>query len=291
MGRPELVSMLGPEIIARSMTAQRILDKHGNHWQYHPRSDRHSKIACWSIMFDLMRSCALMRKHATEGRIGFGVNHEMVDFTNDRKKSLDLVVSFPRAVDEPPETMTLVDLATEYRIVLTAEERQELASLPRIERRPVGDVLLAVEAKACMTAHQRAGPRLYDELTSAWGCINGSSPHAIAVGFGMVNASAEFISPDRNRARIVQGDRRVNQERQPHSTEITLRRLRSIRVRGHVTERGFDAVGILTVFARNDFSAITLAPPPLSPSPEDPHNYERMILRVAGLYDGRFAAR
>src|SRR3712207_7991880 len=38
-----VLCMLGPEIIARSLTAQRIHDQYGNTWQYHPQSDRHSK--------------------------------------------------------------------------------------------------------------------------------------------------------------------------------------------------------------------------------------------------------
>jgi hypothetical protein len=32
-------------------------DRHGNLWQYHSRGDRHSKVACWGILLDLMASC------------------------------------------------------------------------------------------------------------------------------------------------------------------------------------------------------------------------------------------
>jgi uncharacterized RmlC-like cupin family protein len=39
----------------------------------------------------------------------------------------------------------------------------------------VGAVLIALEAKACMTAHVKALPRLYDELNSSHQCVHGSS--------------------------------------------------------------------------------------------------------------------
>jgi hypothetical protein len=65
--------MDGPEILARSMTATRIPDQFGNLWQYHSRSDRHSKIACWAAFFDLLNTSALLRTHVAEGKVIFGV--------------------------------------------------------------------------------------------------------------------------------------------------------------------------------------------------------------------------
>jgi len=284
--------MLGPEIVARSMTLQRIADKFGNEWQYHPRSDRHSKVACWVVLLDLLLRCALLRRHASEGKVAFGINHTMIDFTNGRQKNLDLVLCEPRSSDTPSRRpVTFADLADRFEVALTSDEQAELLALPPLYRRDVGDVLLALEAKACMTAHQKAGPRLYDELTSAWNCINGSAPQAIAVGFGMVNASEEFISPDRNRFSLAENPPVVNTEPQPAAALGAHERIRALRVRGHVNERGYDAVGILTVLARNDSTPIALAPSPPGLSPSDPLHYERMIFRTAGLYDGRFAAR
>lgn len=284
--------MHGPEIIIRSLTRQRIPDQYGNNWQYHPQSDRHSKVACWAILFDLLLHCPLLRQHAESGKIGFGINHTMTDFTADRQKDLDLVISIPRQDPVEQNTrLTFADLAVQYGIALTTDESAALAALPPLKRRPVGDVLLAVEAKAAMGAHVRAGPRLYDELTSAWQCINGSAPHAIAVGFGMVNASAEFVSPKMNKFSLADHRPVVGVEPQPGGVNHVHGRFRALRVRGHVTERGYDAVGVTTIVARNDGSSITLAPsPPALPSGDSLH-YERMILRVAGLYDGRFTTR
>ncbi|MBK8250119.1 MAG: hypothetical protein IPK85_22405 [Gemmatimonadetes bacterium] len=126
----------------------------------------------------------------------------MTDFSADRQKDLDLVISIPRteaASTTGPSFFS--SLVGAYGIVLSREEMAILATLPEFNRAPVGDVLLAVEAKAVMTAHVRAGPRLHDELTAAWQCINGGAPQAIAAALGMINASSEFVSPKMNKAR------------------------------------------------------------------------------------------
>lgn len=290
--------MLGPEILVRSMSAQRIGDRFGNVWQYHPRSDSHSKITCWAVLFDLLRNCALLRRHAADGKIGFGINHKMTDFVSGQLKALDLVITIPRATVSERVT-TFRELADAYRLVLTPGERSELEALPEVRRRPVGDVLMAMETKAAMTAHSKAGPRFFDELTSAWRCINGSAPHAIAVGVALVNAATEFVSPERNQFPLTtqQADLaaaqqpNVSRHKQPGDAELSQNRVRQVNVREHTNDHGYDAKGIVTILARNDLSPITLAPIPPSLDSSDPLNYERMILRIAGIYDGRFAAR
>lgn len=286
--------MMGPEIIVRSLTAQRIPDQHGNVWQYHPQSDRHSKIACWAVMFDILQQCPLLRRHVEHGTVAFGINHTMIDFASDRQKDLDLVICTPGgegAETRNADARTFAQLADQYELVLTGEERAVLGALPTLYRRNVGEVFLALEAKASMGAQVRAGPRLYDELTSAWQCINGASPQAVAVAFGMVNASAEFVSPKMNRNNLAVHEPVVGYEAQPNGVSHVQKRFRDLRVRGHMTERGYDAVGVVTVFARNDGSAITLAPSPPALPPGDSQHYETMIRRVAGLYDGRFLNR
>jgi len=285
--------MFGPEIIVRSITAQRIGDQHGNEWQYHPQSDRHSKIACWAILFDLLIRCALLRRHVAEDRVGFGINHTMTDFTSGRDKDLDLVLSEPRKEDgaASKQRLNFNELADHYGILLTTDERDVLTSLPVLRNRPVGDVLLALEAKAVMTAHVGAGPRLFDELTSAWQCVNGAAPQAIAVGFAMVNASPDFVSPKQNKFSVHERPPVVNYETQPAAALRAHDRVRMINVRRHTNQGGYDAKAILTVMASNDGKAITLAPVPPGLGNDDPLHYERMVLRVAGLYDGRFAAR
>ncbi len=286
--------MFGQRIIARSMSATRIADQHGNNWQYHSRSDRHSKVACWVVLFDVLQRCPLLRRHALEGKVAFGINHRMIDFRTDKQKDLDLVICVPREEDEeeaPGRWRSFADLAREYGVILDDKETEVLASLPPLENRPVGDVLMALEAKAAMTAHVRAAPRLFDELTSAYTCINGASQHAVAVGLVMINSSSEFVSSDRNKRGFDPAAPEVTIERQPNGAQVILDRVRKLRVRSHTTEHGFDAVGVLPLHMRNDGGNVDIANIPGFPAGGENYHYETMITRIASLYDGRFQAR
>ena len=57
--------MLGPRILARTMSVPTAGAgkpfRFGNLWQYHSRSDRHSKVACWGLVLDLLGDCPLLR--------------------------------------------------------------------------------------------------------------------------------------------------------------------------------------------------------------------------------------
>ena len=167
--------MHGPSILVRTLTEPKRVDRHNNHWQYHSRSDHHSKVACWGIVFDLLRHCPLLRRHVEIGSVNFGINHEMRDFRNDRKKNLDLVLCTPATGGSSKRELTLAKMVSEYDIELSIDEREALDRLPLLKQTPVGSVHLAVEAKACMTAHQRALPRLYDELNSSHLTVHGAS--------------------------------------------------------------------------------------------------------------------
>lgn len=256
--------MLGERILARSLSAGAVPDRYNNLWQYHPRSDRHSKIVCWGILFDLLRYCPLLRKHAGDGRIAFGINHEMTDFVSSRRKNLDLVVCIPRETDKSPKPVIFRDLLERYSVDIADDELAELDVLPVLRTRPVGDVLVALEAKACMTAHTKAAPRLFDELSSAAQCINGSAPNAIAVGSVLVNASPEFVSPDRNKHHLTNSNLVISHDTQPSSMDKALQTARKLRLRGHSTERGFDAAAVTMILGVNDGSPYAIAPIPPS---------------------------
>lgn len=190
--------MYGPGILVRSLSVPTIKSKlTGRTWQYHRQSDRHSKVACWGIVFDLIVMSKHIRDHITSGKIGFGINHTMVNFVGDKKKDLDLVLCTPGNQQLGGKPQTLKSLVNQYRISLEADEAAVLDGLPALSRVPVGNVLMALEAKAAMTEHQKALPRLFDELNSTYQTINGASGEAIASGYLMVNASSSFISPSR----------------------------------------------------------------------------------------------
>lgn len=276
--------MFGLDILARTLSSSTRLDRYGNEWQYHSRSDHHSKVACWGIVLDLMAATPLLRRHVADGAVYFGINHEMRDFVHDRKKNLDLVLCTPNG---QPGRQTFADLATNNDIDLLEEERAQFDSLPAFVRAPVGSVLLALEAKACMTAHQRALPRLYDELNSSHLTVHGSSEQAIAVGFAMVNAATDYLSPDLNK-RNRPSDPEWSKHNQPRDAQLAINKIKQLPRRSKVGDTGYDALAISVVDMANDGSPVRLVSNPPAPQAGDIYHYDAMISRLSGIYATRF---
>jgi hypothetical protein len=295
------VRMLGPQILVRTLSkpttgtgASKFA--YGNEWQYHSRSDRHSKIACWTLMFDLLRHCELLREHAASGKVGLGINHEMHDFRNKKKKNLDLVIC-TRAPFESRggskggarKADSFAALSPVYGIELTPDENDELRSLPNLTLSGVSSVLIATEAKAAMTAHQKARPRLHDELTSSHQTIHGDNSDAIAAGIVLVNASQTFVSPDENKWPLGSVPTKVSVHK-PNAATLVLEGLGKLQCRSRVDDVGFDAVGVVVVDCPNDGSPIRLVTEsPPAPEPSTDFDYARFIRRLAQLYGTRFA--
>lgn len=276
--------MYGPAIVARTLTKVTRRDKFGNPWQYHSRSDHHSKVACWGIVFDLLRSTPLLRRHVMDGVVAFGINHEMRDFVHDRKKNLDVVLCTPSGDFGPP---SLSDMVATYEIALSLEERDALAALPQLRRAPVGSVLMALEAKACMTAHQRALPRLYDELNSSHATVHGANDQAIAAGFAMVNAASTYLRPDLNKANRKDAPD-WSTHRQPRDATLAVDKIRQLPRRAKVGDVGYDAMAIVVVDFPNDGSPVSLVTSAPAPQAGDIHHYDSMIARLSNLYTTRF---
>lgn len=276
--------MHGPEILVRTLSTTTRRDKSGNAWQYHSRSDHHSKVACWGVIFDLLAITPLLRRHIEAGVVCFGINHEMRDFVHDRKKNLDLVLCTPNGA---PAADTLASVAAGYDIVLTNGERAILDSLPTLVRAPVGSVLMALEAKACMTAHQRALPRLYDELNSSHLTVHGSSDQAIAVGFTMVNLAEHYLSPDLNKKnRATEPD--WSRHKQPRDARLAIDKIKQLPRRSKVGDVGYDALSVVVIDMPNDGSPVQLIEAPPAPQPGDIYHYDTMISRLSGIYATRF---
>jgi hypothetical protein len=277
----------GPAILVDALSRATVDDKYKNVWQYHPRSDHHSKVACWGIAFDLLATSRLLQRHARDGKVVFGVNHKMIDYATNREKKLDLVVARP---DGRPGSTSLATLADKNDIRLTDEQRRVFEALPPLWLAPVGAVLVALEAKAAMTAHTRARPRLYDELNSSHLCVHGASRQALAIGFVMINASPLFVSPDMNKRDLAVYERVVNQEPQPVSLERTMAKVAEIPRRSSNRDNGFDGIGIVVLNGVNDGNPFTLVTAPPAPQPGDSFHYDSMITRMANEYDTTFSA-
>ena len=274
----------GPEVIARSISAARIPDKHGNVWQYHSRSDRHSKIACWVVAFDLMQRCGLLREHLAEGKVVLGVNHTLKDFQTQRKKDLDLVIAEPEKSGVQASGRTFADMGAHFGVQLAPEDQAALSALPEARESEVGSVLVALEAKATMTAHVRALPRLHDELDSSHQTTHGNSERALSVGFVMVNASDSFISPDMNKFDLSKMPPNVNRHRQPDDALRVLAKVAEIRRRSGGSSTGFDGIGVMVVEMKNDGSPMQVLDEPTSQFP-----YDAMVQRVAHEYAANFS--
>lgn len=288
--------MRGPAIIVRSMSVPNVTDSAGERWQYHSRSDQHSKIACWAVLFDLLLTSDLLRAHVASGKVSFGINRQINDFTTGRKKDLDLVIA--RAAsggDDQLPAFDLAALAIKYRVQLDADDRLALGRLPAASAGASGStVLVALEAKACMTEHIKALPRLYDELTSSHATVHGDNASALAVGFVMVNLAERFISPGRQPKRPANDRTRdvtFNAHRQPLCTERAIAKIREINRRSgpHAGQPGFDALGVLVVRMQNDGKPVELVHAPPAPGPSDDFYYDRMITRAAHLDDSSFS--
>jgi hypothetical protein len=287
--------MDGPRILVASMSVPQPRGRKPSkktpdtrpRWQYHSRSDRHSTVGCWGALFDLLHQSQLLRRHAQRGKVIFGVNYEMRDFGTGRKKKLDLVIARPSG---NVSSFSLEDLAAAWKVVLTPEQQKALVTLPPLYAGDVGAVLMALEAKAAMTAFTKAKPRLYDELNSSHLTVHGASRQALAVALVMVNASPTFVSPGLNTAPPGPGVTSVvSPHRQPGDTIGIIEKVREIPRRTGAATEGYDGLGVIVVDAKNDnVTPVTLVTTPPAVRVGDVLHYDTMVTRVANEYDTTF---
>jgi hypothetical protein len=287
--------MYGLDILVRSLSVPTAGSpsgkpfQHNNIWQYHPRSDRHSKIACWAILFDVLFECDLLRSHVGSGKVAFGINHAMRDFAQNRSKNLDLVVCRTTG-NAAQKKGTFKALVATYAIVLNDEEKARLEDLPDVALAEPSTVLIALEAKACMTEFGKARPRLFDELNSSHLTIHGDTDGAIAGGFAMVNIAPSFVSPLRNHWTIGTQPTVVTRHRQPDNALSIVAKLTELPRRKRQGEEGFDCFAIAMVDCANDGSPVRVETGPPSPEVGSIFHYEQLVGRVSHLYATRFSA-
>jgi hypothetical protein len=279
----------GPQIVAQTLSRPGTPDRNGNLWQYHSRSDRHSKVACWAILFEMLQHSPLLRRHVEVGRVVFGVNQQMRDYRTNRTKNLDLVIAVPADSQRLSRPVTLADLAVRWSVRLTEEQQDALGAMPAFVEGPTGVVLVALEAKACMTAHIKALPRLFDELNSSHATIHANTDGALAVGFSMVNLSPTFISPDLNKQDLSIAPPVISTHQQPLWASRTVDKLKELPRRTARGQEGFDAFGIVVVDMINDGTPVEVVHAPPAPQPADVFHYDQMMRRLIHLYETNYA--
>jgi hypothetical protein len=135
-------------------------------------------------------------------------------------------------------------------------------------------VRIALEAKACMTAHSKAGPRLYDELNSSHQIVHSASEGALAVGFSMVNAATKFISSVSNPRRSFDEADFVSQHKQPGDMLKTVKYIESLPRRSGATGTGYDGLALVIVDMANDGTPVKIVTDAPAPVPGDVLHYD-----------------
>jgi hypothetical protein len=228
-------------------------------------------------MLDLLSNSSLLRQHVDEGKIVFGLDHEMQDFAASRSKNLDLVIAKPNdgGWNQKRSPRRFSELPALFDMELTVHQQELLRNLPDPVEGAAGAIYLAVESKACMTAFTKSYPRFYDELNSSHAVIHGASNRALAVGLAIINVADTFLSP-------VGG---LNSHRQPQDAHGAIAKVEQLPRRSGDEGVGYDGLGIILIDLANDGSPVTI--PELPAVPRN-YEYDRMVLRVAHEYDVRF---
>lgn len=274
--------MRGPDILARTLSVGSSRGNSSRAWQYHSRSDVHSKVACWCVLFDLLLECDVFRRDVALQRVGFGINHVMPGSIN---KTLDLVVTRLPMRRQVRSRTSFVDLASRFGLALSAEDRDILSSLPGFEsedrREDVSEVAIALEAKACMTEHSKSLPRLHAEILATGFLAKQNSPQCITVSYSMVNAADEFVTPS-------EGGRRNSHTQPEDAAKVIDMIFRAIPRASQYPGLGYDVIGVTVVECRNDGSPVIVVEGGPAPRRDSAIHYERMITSLCGAYRQRF---
>ena len=272
---------MGPTVLVQTMSKATRKGSGKRPWQYHSRSDTHSKVACWTVLLDLLSECDVLQDHARSGKLAFRINHVMVGPIN---KTLDLVVTVVPPGRSPGGRATFADLVARYGIVIDATQAAALASLPVVledRRDDVSEVAIALEAKACMTEHLKSLPRLHAEILATGYLARMASPRCITASYSLVNAAATFVSPS--------GKGTANRHTQPEDAQRVVQMLSTaIPLARNSRDIGYDVIGATVIECKNDGSPVNLSSSSAVPSTSDHLHYERMIRALCAEYRSRF---
>lgn len=271
--------MEGPRILARSL-GHSVERGDGEAWQYNGRSNLHARQVSWAIFFDLIATCDVFAAHVARGAVGFVLDYQLQSRLQRRVHFAICRVGNP---DGLASARTFAQLGRDIGIVLTPDQEAILGALPvfREEARDdAGELLVAVEAKACMTDHSGAIPRLFSEMLAGGYLAKQAVPDAITVAHTLVNASASFVSSSN-----------AKPKKHPSSgPEAVVRMIKeAIPTAQEARNIGFDAVGVTVVNCVNDGSPVELVTTAPAPRRSDPHHYDWMISNLCSTYTAKFS--
>jgi hypothetical protein len=232
--------------------------RYGWIYRYHSRSDAHSIALCKLVVADLLKACTPLRRHALSNRVIYRINAKHT-FPNGKAKTLDLAIGTPKAIDEGDRFAGIIHVG-------------------EIDR-----VLMACEAKTCMTEHGKSQPRIFDELGSSHEIVHQGDREAIAAGITVVNIASTFVSPLRQKG----GELHISRHKQPHATERMVAHLRGLPIRDAIDGIGFDAYATIVVDCDNQ-GPVSLWNAPPAPQPRERDHYDTFVTRISEAYSTRF---
>ena len=258
-----------PHLLVRSLNAAPTAG-----WAYNPRSDRHSVIKCLGMLWDLIRASPTIGEALQQGHLTFGINTPVAG------KALDLAIGTPATWQGTRAPRTMAEIVTEGQMALTAQEPDFLSEWGDLTEGRIERVRIAVEAKAVMTDHAGAMPRVSDELERFRMRVQ---DEAITVGLILVNLAEEFISPGRNWFDPDLNPKYVSLHHQPEAAQRVIQMADSLPRRERDGSDGFDGLGMLFVDCRNDGT-------PLRTRQFGPEHlaYETAIREVVRRYEQSF---
>ena len=250
-----------PELFTAWMSSHIANDKKFGRkvYRYHPRSDEHSKKLCSLVVDDLKAASPLLAEHLRSGKVVAGINEPYL-FANGKKKTLDLAVGTPLGVESS-------------------------GGLKTAKGQTIGGLLIACEAKQCMTEHIKTEPRIFDELSSAHEIVHQGDTLVISLGVVVVNIASTFASPLRQTA---EDPLHFSKHRQPAVTESMVNHLRGLQIREKPGEVGFDAFATIIIDCDN-VGACRLHTAAPAPQPGDKDHYETFLSRLSAAYAARFS--
>lgn len=244
--------MLAPERFALWLSNNKHEDGLGYTYNYHPRSDAHSKALAEFIWADLIAASSEMNDDYLSDRITYEVNYKYTWPESKKGKTIDLAIL-----------------------------RQNLSSN--------GLVLISCELKAVMTEHRKSEPRVFDELSSSHEIVHAGDPEALALGVTTVNIASTFVSPLRQRQKSPE-PLIVTTHRQPDAAASMVSHLRGLPQRAGTSGVGFDAYCTFVVDCDNQGEARLWTQPP-APQTGDRDHYSTFLKRVTETYAKRVRKR
>jgi len=191
-----------------------------------------------------------------------------------------------RVTSRPPvrERDGFLSLAARLGIVLDKEDRDELHALPMPLLDHVQDtseIVVALDAKACMTGHVKALPRLHTEILATGYLAKRAMPQCIVASYTLVNSAPTFRTPS--------ASHKIHEHAQPDDANRVVGMLaQAIPLAQEVDDLfGYDVIGATVIDCRNDGSPVSVDIGFRWPHKTSHITYERLVRNLCSEYRAR----